>query len=121
RPAKVGSFFYHVDLITTSWTMLMHPDLARFGMPDHTLRVSMAIGVNGFFRIGLIYKRIVGRNAAVMMQAIHFSRVPGDVLWIVRVSSAVTDRERHIVTVKRNTGSKMYASLCIGRGLIKNF
>src|SRR5690606_3640853 len=61
RPAKVGSFFYHVDLITTSWTMLMHPDLARFGMPDHTLRVSMAIGVNGFFRIGLIYKRIVGR------------------------------------------------------------
>src|SRR5690606_37961454 len=81
-PTEVLGFFHNVDLISTSWTMLMNPDLSRDGVSDHPLRISVAIRINGFFGVGLVYKRIVSRDLSIVMKPVHFTAVFGDILGV---------------------------------------
>ena len=67
--------------------MLMGPDLAGVGMGDEALRVAVAIAENLGLGAGLADERIVGRHAAVIVEADDFAGVVAQILGAVAVAA----------------------------------
>ena len=108
RPAIICAFFDNIDLVPTPWAVLMYPDLPGLRMPGHPLWIPVAIGKNGRPGAGAVYKRVVRRDPSVVVQAVYFSAVPANILWVyIPFSTFPYGKIQISIPVKFNTGTKV--------------
>src|SRR5690606_27596355 len=100
----------------------MGPDLASFRMDLHALRISVPIGVNGFFSIWCVIKGIVFWYTAIVVQSVDFATISCYVLWIgVFIPSVANCKKQITVIIKNNSRSKMFCSRAVWICFIKQF
>src|SRR5262249_48034077 len=80
RPAIICAWLEDVHLVSTHRSMFAGPDLARFGINRHSLRVAVSVGIDLRLSARPPDKRIVGRDSAIVIESDNLSIMVAQVL-----------------------------------------
>src|SRR5690606_25902288 len=122
RPAVISTFFNDVYFITAFWTVLMHPNFSSFGMLCHSLWIAVSIGVNRFFGIGFVIKRIIIWNTSIIIQSVNFYDITSYILQIYIAFATFANGEIHkTINIKLNPRPEMLSSSGVWSSFVKGF
>src|SRR5690606_22758163 len=104
-----------IELVAAARAVLGGPKIAGDGMERDALGVAVAVAPDRGQRAGSGDMGIVGRHAAVVVDAVDFAIGAGQILGLL-LGAAVSDREEKITVLKNQPGAKVHAALAVEGG-----
>jgi hypothetical protein len=84
RPTVIVALLNDVEFVPTAWTMLGLPHLASDRAEREALWIAMAVTPDAGNRAWLVAKRVVFRNAAIVLYAVYLSVGSRQILFVAR-------------------------------------
>ena len=110
RPTVVEALLDEVELVAAARAVFDVVEFAGDGMEGEALRVAVTVAPDGGCGFGVLHERIVGGDAAVVMDAVNFAGGPGEVLGIFAVAAFADGEEQKTGAIESDTAAKVDAA-----------